>query len=149
MISCYTLKYLLDLYKQDRLQMVSDLPPRYNDRRSSLLLSGLVSVPFTFTTLIFRSLPLAAVLALQVGSSCPQRTFHPVPTFCNCSATRVDFSPPLHPGHGKFAAFQGKTLFAKYFLLAGQDQEQACSRITHLVVCRHDAEKWPNTQENG
>ena len=31
----------------------------------------------------------------------------------------------------------------KNCLLSGQDQEQACSRITQLVVCRHHAENGP------
>ena len=63
---------------------------------------------------------------------------------CNCSATRVDFSPPLYPGHGKFTALQGKTLIAKKnCLLAGQDQEQSCSRIIQLIGCRHHAEYGP------
>ena len=32
-------------------------------------------------------------------------------------------------------------------LLTGQ--EQACTRITWLVVCLSPCRKWPNTQENG
>ena len=39
---------------------------RYNERRTSLVLSVLASLPFTFFNILLRSLVLAAILAMQV-----------------------------------------------------------------------------------
>ena len=41
---------------------------RYNERRTSLVLSALASFPFTFLTILLRSIALAAIVAIQVLS---------------------------------------------------------------------------------
>ena len=87
---------------------------RYNERRTSLVLSALASFPFTFLTILLRSIALAAIVAIQVLIAVLKiiiffkinkilvltNLFDPLIMLCP-PANWVDFSPSLDSRPGK------------------------------------------------